>query len=146
MHLRKWLVVALAVLALSAGCSNFNTNLTTQTTSSILSFLSPATVAAGSPGFTLHVYGTGFVNTAIVRWNGSDRTTTFVDSTHLTAAITASDVATAETAQVVVSIPGSAVAGTSGVNSTGTTELSNVANFTVSFNLRALARAAPISL
>src|SRR5206468_419202 len=38
-------------------------------------------------------------------WNGSSRSTTFVDSTHLTAVITATDIASAGTAQVTVFTP-----------------------------------------
>ena len=67
--------------------------------------ISPATAVAGSGGFTLTITGTNFVNGSVVRWNGSDRTTTFVSSTQLTAAIPASDVATAGTANVTVFNP-----------------------------------------
>jgi hypothetical protein len=67
--------------------------------------ISPATAVAGSGNFTLTITGTNFVNGAVVRWNGSDRTTTFVSSTQLTAAIPASDVATAGTANVTVFNP-----------------------------------------
>jgi hypothetical protein len=70
-----------------------------------ISSISPATAVAGSDNFTLTITGTNFVNGAVVRWNGSDRTTTFVSSTQLTAAIPASDVATAGTANVTVFNP-----------------------------------------
>ena len=70
-----------------------------------ISSISPATAVAGSGGFTLTITGTNFVNSAKVRWNGSDRPTTFVSSTRLEAAIPASDVATAGTANVTVFIP-----------------------------------------
>jgi hypothetical protein len=70
-----------------------------------ISSISPATAVAGSGGFTLTITGTNFVNSAKVRWNGSDRPTTFVSSTQLTAAIPASDVATAGTANVTVFNP-----------------------------------------
>jgi hypothetical protein len=70
-----------------------------------ISSISPATTVAGSGNFTLTITGTNFVNGAVVRWNGSDRTTTFVSSTQLTAAIPASDVATAGTANVTVFNP-----------------------------------------
>ena len=42
--------------------------------------------------FTLTVNGTGFTTNSVVRWNGSDRPTTFVSGTRLTAAIYAADV------------------------------------------------------
>jgi hypothetical protein len=38
------------------------------------------------------VNGSGFTASSVVRWNGSDRPTTFVSSTRLTAAIAAADV------------------------------------------------------
>jgi hypothetical protein len=71
-----------------------------------LTGLSPSSAAAGAPGFTLTVNGTGFVSGASVRWNGAARATTFVNSAQLTAAIPASDIAAAGTAQVTVVNPG----------------------------------------
>ncbi len=53
--------------------------------------LSPTDVLPGGPGFTLTVDGLGFVPASVVRWNNSDRFTTFVSSTRLTAAILAGD-------------------------------------------------------
>jgi len=44
--------------------------------------------------FTLTVDGVGFTTDSVVRWSGSDRPTTFVSSTRLTAAIYAADVST----------------------------------------------------
>jgi hypothetical protein len=67
--------------------------------------LVPAAVSPGSAGFTLTVNGTGFVSGAVVNWNGSARATTFVSGTQVTAAILASDVATAQTAVVTVTNP-----------------------------------------
>ena len=67
--------------------------------------LSPASVTAGSPAFELTVSGSGFVSGATVQWNGVARTTTFVSSSALKAAIVAADVATAGTAQVRVVNP-----------------------------------------
>lgn len=64
--------------------------------------ISPTSAVAGASGFTLTVNGSGFVSTSVVRWNGGDRTTTFVSATQLTASIGASDLATAGTAPVTV--------------------------------------------
>lgn len=55
--------------------------------------LSPSSAAAGGGAFTLSVLGSGFVAGAVVTWDGSDRTTTFVDAGRLDAAIPASDLA-----------------------------------------------------
>ena len=60
-----------------------------------ISSLSPASATAGGPAFTLTVNGSNFVSGSVVQWNGSNRTTTFVSATQLTAAITAADIATA---------------------------------------------------
>jgi hypothetical protein len=51
------------------------------------------------------VNGRGFINDSVVRWNGSNRTTTFISSNQLTAAIRAADVTTGGTAQVTVFNP-----------------------------------------
>jgi hypothetical protein len=69
------------------------------------SSLSPSSGVAGGPAFTLTVNGSNFVSTSVVRWNGADRTTTFVNNAKLQAAIPASDVASTGTAQVTVFNP-----------------------------------------
>jgi uncharacterized protein YjdB len=67
--------------------------------------ISPSSAPAGGAAFSLTVNGTGFVSNSIVRWNGSDRSTIFVSSTQLTAAITAGDIAAVGTATVTVFNP-----------------------------------------
>jgi FG-GAP-like repeat/Abnormal spindle-like microcephaly-assoc'd, ASPM-SPD-2-Hydin len=67
--------------------------------------LVPAVVTPGSPGFTLTVNGTGFVSGSVVRWNGSPRTTAFINASQLTASIAAADVAVASTATITVASP-----------------------------------------
>jgi hypothetical protein len=67
--------------------------------------LVPGTVQPGGAGFTLTVNGTGFVSGATVHWNGSPLATTFVSASHLTASVTALDVAKAGTASVTVVTP-----------------------------------------
>src|SRR5207248_6188120 len=62
-----------------------------------LSSISPTSAVAGGAAFTLTATGTNFAVTSVVRWNGSDRTTTFVSSTQLQAQITAADITTAGT-------------------------------------------------
>jgi hypothetical protein len=47
---------------------------------------------AAAADFTLDVTGTGFTDNSVVRWNGSNRPTGFVDTGRLTAAILAADV------------------------------------------------------
>src|SRR5208337_4081060 len=67
--------------------------------------LSPTRATAGGAAFALTVNGSGFVNGSVVQWNGSNRTTTYVSSSQLTAVITAADIAAAGTAQVTVFNP-----------------------------------------
>ncbi len=62
--------------------------------------LSPGSATAGSPAFALTVNGTNFVSGSTVRWDAAARTTTFISSTQLTAAITAADIAAAGTISV----------------------------------------------
>jgi hypothetical protein len=70
-----------------------------------LSTLAPSSALEGGPAFTLTVTGSGFVSASTVRWNGTNRTTTFVSATQLTAAIPASDLVAAGTAPVTVFSP-----------------------------------------
>jgi len=67
--------------------------------------LAPMTAAPGGSSSTLTLNGSGFVSGSSVLFNGSSRATTFVSLTQLQAALLASDVATAGTAQVVVTNP-----------------------------------------
>ena len=67
--------------------------------------LSPSYATAGAAAFTLTVSGTNFVSGAKVRWNGTDRTTTFVSATQLQANILAADIAAAGTIPVTVLNP-----------------------------------------
>ena len=71
----------------------------------VASGLSPASATAGGPAFTLTVTGSNFITSSVVRWNGSDRATTYVSGTQLRAAIGAGDIATAGTATVTVFTP-----------------------------------------
>lgn len=133
---RRWLVASLVGIVLIGGCSQFNTNLTSQTSSSTLTFLSPQTASAGDAGFTIAANGAGFVTGAIILWNvGPNQVqlnTTFVSSAQVTAPVPDSNLAAAGTIQVAVQIPGSAVSGASGTTATTTTEVSNVVGFTIS--------------
>jgi len=77
-----------------------------------ISSISPTSATAGGGAFTLTVNGAGFVSGATVNFNGTPRVTTFVSATQLTAAILASDIATAGNVNVTVTNP--AGGGTSG--------------------------------
>src|SRR5262249_49099391 len=87
-----------------------------------LTGVTPASVIAGDPGFTLTVNGSGFVYGSVVRWNGADRPTTRGSAGQLTAAISAADITTAGSAGVTVFTPapggGTSSAGTVDINPT----------------------------
>ncbi len=70
-----------------------------------LSSLAPSSGSTGGAGFTLTANGSSFVSGAVLSFNGSARTTTFVSASQVTAAIPSSDLATAGSYPVVVSNP-----------------------------------------
>ncbi|MDH3715229.1 MAG: IPT/TIG domain-containing protein, partial [Gammaproteobacteria bacterium] len=69
----------------------------------------PGNAVAGGGQFDLTVDGTNFNIGSVVRWNGANRTTTYVSATELRATIDAADIASAGTAIVAVERPGSGV-------------------------------------
>src|SRR5204862_387591 len=60
-------------------------------TAAIISSILPTCITAGGAGLTLTVNGSGFMSGSVVSFNSSARTTTFISSTQLSAAIPASD-------------------------------------------------------
>ncbi|KKU39266.1 MAG: Cell surface receptor IPT/TIG domain protein, partial [Candidatus Azambacteria bacterium GW2011_GWB2_46_37] len=91
-------------LSPGGGTSNaqtFTVNNLVPTTTSI----SPTTKTVYDSGFTLTVNGTNFVSTSVVKFDGSNRTTTYVSSTQLTATIPASDLTAAGTFLITVFNP-----------------------------------------
>lgn len=77
-----------------------------------LSALSPSLVTAGSSGFTMVVTGSNFNRNAVVRVNGSDRPTTYVNAPQLglplqlRAALSAADLAATGTLSITAVNPG----------------------------------------
>ncbi|HXN22432.1 MAG TPA: IPT/TIG domain-containing protein [Candidatus Dormibacteraeota bacterium] len=118
------LVVILAVSAFTPACSNYSGTLQSNT-GGLISFLAPSDARAGGGDFVLTVNGGGFDKTTVVRWNGQNRTTTFVNSSQVTATITAAD----------ITQPGSATVDTftkTLATGTGYNGLSNTVAFTIS--------------
>lgn len=68
--------------------------------------VTPSSAAAGTGNIVLTVTGSGLVPGAVVLWNGVERTTSFVDSTHLSVAIPAADLTSAGTATLTIVNPG----------------------------------------
>jgi hypothetical protein len=112
------------------GTSNFQTfivNNSAPTTTNI----SPTSKNVGAAQFTLTINGSNFVSNSVVKFNGSNRTTTFVSATQLTAIIPATDLLTATTtAQITVSNP----APGGGTSNAQTFTVSNTAPITTSIS------------
>lgn len=71
-----------------------------------LSSSSASTIAKGTGNTILTLTGSNFVPGVAVTWNGSYRTTTIVDATHLSVAIPASDLAATGSAAIIATNPG----------------------------------------
>src|SRR5205814_5342162 len=93
------------VLQAPAGGTAATLTFTVEPPAPALSSLAPSSASAGGAAFTLTVGGSSFAASSVVQWNGTARATTFVSSTQLQAAIDASDIAAAGTAQVTVVTP-----------------------------------------
>jgi subtilisin len=70
-----------------------------------LASMSPTDAVAGAASLTLTVHGSRFVASSSVAWNGSPRPTTFVNTTQLTATISAADLSVAGAVPVTVITP-----------------------------------------
>jgi hypothetical protein len=71
----------------------------------VINNILPNSATVGDPAFTLVVNGANFASDSVVRWNGSNRTTTFVSSSQLTTTIAAGDIAAAGAVTVTVLSP-----------------------------------------
>jgi YVTN family beta-propeller protein len=118
-HLRAIALVIATVIGVwgcGGGTSQPVNNQPPPTTPTITT-ISPNSSVAGGAAFTLTINGTNFVAASMVNFGGAAATTTFVNSTQLTADIPAASIASTGTMSVTVTNPGS-----------GT---SNAINFTV---------------
>jgi hypothetical protein len=70
-----------------------------------ISSIYPNAATAGGVGFSLTVYGSGFVSSSTVQWNGNSRNTTFLNAAQLVAVIPQNDLASAGTALITVASP-----------------------------------------
>ncbi len=89
-----------SITAVYSGDQNFNGSTSPVLTQSVLNpvpfttSINPSTQSIGAPTFTLTVFGGNFISSSVVRFNGSDRTTTFVSATEVQTTILTSDVST----------------------------------------------------
>jgi len=72
----------------------------------VLTGSSASTIARGTSNTLLTLTGSNFIPGIAVYWNGSYRTTTIVDATHVSIAVPASDLVTTGTASVTAVNPG----------------------------------------
>jgi hypothetical protein len=72
----------------------------------VLTGSSASTIARGASNTLLTLTGSNFFPGVAVYWNGSYRTTTIVDATHVAVAVSASDLATTGTASLTAVNPG----------------------------------------
>lgn len=75
----------------------------------VIQSVNPTKVVAGGTNFQITVFGSGFLSSSVVLWNGSVRPISFgSDSTHLTANISAADIAQAGVSRITVQNPATA--------------------------------------
>ncbi|AFL86420.1 hypothetical protein Terro_0069 [Terriglobus roseus DSM 18391] len=80
-------------------------------TAAVLTSASASTITHGAGNTLLTLTGSNFVPGVAVTWNGSYRTTTIVDATHVTVAIPAADLAAAGSGSLVATNPGASASG-----------------------------------
>ena len=105
--------VSVTVVNQGAGASSSVPFTITAVTGPSITSLNPSSATAGGAAFTLTVNGSGFVSGAVVQWNGSALSTTFVSSTQLTATVSSGLIANAGTATITVASGGVTSAGVS---------------------------------
>jgi hypothetical protein len=72
----------------------------------VLQSITPQTVTAGSPNFTLSLVGQNFISGATVKIGNSTRSATFVDAQRLTFTVLTNDILTAGSVPITVITPG----------------------------------------
>ena len=100
------IIVLLAAAGIGCGYSKPANTPQQPGTMPTIAQLTPPSTAAGSSDFTLTVQGTNFNSNAVINFNGTAMATTFDSGTEVKATIPASSVATAGTAKVTVTNPG----------------------------------------
>ncbi len=82
--------------------ATYSCNLVNSNPAPSITRLLPASTKAAGPGFTLTVYGTGFMPASVVGWNGNPQTTSFLNSTQLSIEVPAGLVTSAGTVPITV--------------------------------------------
>jgi hypothetical protein len=77
----------------------------------VLTSSATTSITHGAGNTLLTLTGSNFLPGVAVTWNGSYRTTTIVDATHVTVAIPASDLSSAGSGSLVATNPGASASG-----------------------------------
>ena len=104
--LKPVLLFGLIASTLACGYGSHSTTPASPGVIPTISQLAPANTAAGGPAFMLTVDGASFSASSTVNWNGSPRATVHMSANQVVAMVSAADIATAGTAQVTVTNPG----------------------------------------
>jgi type IV pilus biogenesis protein CpaD/CtpE len=124
------LLAALTTLTLACGYGSKATTPSTPGTTPTISELAPDSTHHGGPAFVLTANGSRFSTTAVINFNGTAQTTTYVSANQLMATIPASAIATAGTVAVTVTNPSTSGMGAYGSGGT-LAATSTPMNFTV---------------
>jgi hypothetical protein len=97
----------LSITVSNPGTSPSNTVMINVTPNPVptLSMISPNSAAVGGADFTLTAFGSNFVPTSVLQWNGTARPTVFGSASQLTASISATDIQSLGNNAVSVSNP-----------------------------------------
>ena len=130
--MRKLIVFGVVSFVFLAGCGGGTASTVnpiptpTSTPTPTITAISPNTTVAGGAAFTLTINGTNFVAASMVNFGGAAPTTTFVNSTQLTAAIPAAAIASTGTMAVTVTNPAPGGGTSNSINFTITSGLNPV--------------------
>jgi IPT/TIG domain len=104
---RTLVILGIVILLFLAGCGGgtASTANPTPNPTPTITAISPDSAVAGGAAFTLTINGTNFVAGSLVNFGGAAPTTTFVNSTQLTAAIPAAGIASTGMLAVTVTNP-----------------------------------------
>ena len=102
------LLTALLAVGVACGYSSKPTTPASAGTMPNISALAPDNTNAGGAAFVLTVNGANFNSDAVINWNNTAQTTTFVSASQVMATIPEAEVATAGSATVTVTNPGTA--------------------------------------
>jgi hypothetical protein len=105
------LLFVILLAAVTAGCGGYGSHPTmppTPASTPVVAQLVPNNANSGGPAFTLEVDGTSFRANAVINFNGTKETTTFVSATKLTTMIPSGAIANSGPVPVTVTNPGTA--------------------------------------